>query len=37
VDAADGRPDYLDCGGGRGDVAVADPSDRVRRCETVVR
>ena len=32
----DSQPDVIDCGPGR-DMAIVDPVDRVRRCETVVR
>jgi Tol biopolymer transport system component len=36
VNAVDGQRDTIDCGPGR-DTATADPADRVRNCERVVR
>lgn len=35
IDAADGGPDRINCGGGKRDLVIADPADRLRRCERV--
>lgn len=35
ISARDGKRDRIDCGAGRGDLAIVDEFDRVRRCESV--
>ena len=37
VQARDNKRDTIDCGAGRGDVAIVDRLDRVRNCEKVSR
>lgn len=35
IDAVDGEQDRVNCGGGKRDLVLADPADRLRRCERV--